>query len=146
MSPDTINRILACHRPFLVPRASEKRTGRIAYYVFDQNGKRQRILRIEPVPSRQDVSQMKRAVSDKLGLLGMDFRFAGSEEQLLKIVDEELEKGLRSIAVPIVSRSGHTVAAMALVTHTSRTTRNEMRDNFLPALRAAAIQVASAIP
>jgi IclR family pca regulon transcriptional regulator len=66
--------------------------------------------------------------------------------QGFSIVDEELEKGLRSIAVPIVSRSGQTVAAVALATHTSRTTRNEMRDSFLPALQAAARQIASAIP
>ena len=66
--------------------------------------------------------------------------------QGFSIVDEELEKGLRSIAVPLLSRRGLPVAAIALSTHTSRATRNEMRDSFLPALRIAAQNVATAIP
>lgn len=65
--------------------------------------------------------------------------------QGFSIVDEELEKGLRSIAVPVLNRSGQPIAAIALSTNTSRTTRNEMRDNFLPALRPAAQHIAAAI-
>lgn len=61
------------------------------------------------------------------------------------IVDEELEKGLRSIAVPVLNRGGQPIAAIALSTHTSRTTRNEMRDNFLPTLRNAAQHIAATI-
>jgi IclR family pca regulon transcriptional regulator len=57
-------------------------------------------------------------------------------------VDEELEKGLRSIAVPIVDRRGHAVAALNLSTHSMRTTRNEMRESFLPALRDVASRIA----
>jgi IclR family pca regulon transcriptional regulator len=66
--------------------------------------------------------------------------------QGFSIVDEELEKGLRSIGVPLLNRAGQPIAAIALSTHTSRTTRNEMRDMFLPALRAAAQHIAAAIP
>lgn len=54
------------------------------------------------------------------------------------IVDEELEKGLRSIAVPIVTRAGHCIAAINLSAHSNRTTRNELREKFLPRLREVA--------
>jgi IclR family pca regulon transcriptional regulator len=54
------------------------------------------------------------------------------------IVDEELEKGLRSIAVPIVTRAGACIAAINLSAHSNRTTRNEMRERFLPRLRDVA--------
>jgi IclR family pca regulon transcriptional regulator len=62
-------------------------------------------------------------------------------EQGFAIVDEELERGLRTIAVPVVDRSGQAIGAINLSTHSARTTRNEMRDHFLPALKAVAEQV-----
>jgi len=65
--------------------------------------------------------------------------------QGFSIVDEELERGLRAIAVPILDRSGQVVAALNLSTHSTRTTRNEMRDRFLPGLRAAAAQISSSV-
>jgi len=61
------------------------------------------------------------------------------------IVDEELERGLRSIAVPIVDRNGQAVAALNLSTHSTRTTRNEMRERFLPRLREVAQQISSSV-
>jgi len=61
--------------------------------------------------------------------------------QGFSIVDEELERGLRSIAVPIVDRNGQALAALNVSTHSTRTTRNEMRDRFLPSLRATAQQI-----
>jgi IclR family pca regulon transcriptional regulator len=65
--------------------------------------------------------------------------------QCFAIVDEELERGLRSIAVPLVDRHGQAVGALNLSTHSTRTTRNEMRDTFLPALKAMAAQIAPAL-
>ena len=62
-------------------------------------------------------------------------------EQGFSIVDEELERGLRAIAVPIVDRGGQATAALNLSTHSTRTTRNEMRDRFLPQLRRVAEQI-----
>jgi len=56
-------------------------------------------------------------------------------EQGFAIVDEELERGLRSIAVPVLDRDGQAVGAINLSSHSTRTTRNEMRDVFLPELR-----------
>jgi IclR family pca regulon transcriptional regulator len=68
-------------------------------------------------------------------------RIKDDRAQGFAIVDEELERGLRSIAVPIVSRSGRCIAAINLSAHSQRTTRNEMREHFLPKLRAIADQV-----
>lgn len=64
--------------------------------------------------------------------------------QGFSIVDEELERGLRSLAVPIVDRSGQAVGAVNVSTHAARVTRNEMRDVFLPALKALAERVGMA--
>ncbi len=65
--------------------------------------------------------------------------------QGFSIVDEELERGLRSIAVPVVDRNGQVVAALNLSTHSTRTTRNELRERFLPSLRAMAGQISSSV-
>jgi IclR family pca regulon transcriptional regulator len=43
--------------------------------------------------------------------------------------------------VPIIDRQGQAVAAINLSTHSTRTTRNEMRERFLPALRSVAAQI-----
>jgi len=72
-------------------------------------------------------------------------RIRADREQGFSIVDEELERGLRSIAVPVVDRTGQAVAGLNLSTHSTRTTRNEMRERFLPALREAAEQIAASI-
>jgi IclR family transcriptional regulator, pca regulon regulatory protein len=61
------------------------------------------------------------------------------------IFDEELERGLRSIAVPVVDRDGQCVGALNLSTHSTRTTRNELRETFLPELRAVAQQVSALV-
>ncbi|MGA7485908.1 MAG: IclR family transcriptional regulator C-terminal domain-containing protein [Xanthobacteraceae bacterium] len=69
-------------------------------------------------------------------------RIRDDHAQGFSIVDEELERGLRAIAVPIVDRQGEIVAGLNLSTHSTRVTRNEMRDRFLPELRAVAAQIA----
>ncbi|HZI83123.1 MAG TPA: IclR family transcriptional regulator C-terminal domain-containing protein [Casimicrobiaceae bacterium] len=54
------------------------------------------------------------------------------------IVDQELEIGLRSIAVPVIDGEGRAVAAINIGTQSSRVSIAEMENRFLPALRAAA--------
>ena len=54
------------------------------------------------------------------------------------LVDQELEAGLRSIAVPIRDRTGRVVAAMNVSTHASRTTAESVRETILPPLLATA--------
>lgn len=72
-------------------------------------------------------------------------RVRTDREQGFSIVDEELERGLRALAVPILDRSGEAVGAINLSTHAGRTTRNEMRDRFLPALKKLAEQVQESV-
>lgn len=54
------------------------------------------------------------------------------------IVDQELEEGLRSVAVPIRDTTGSVVAAANLSTHSSRTSLEEIRKRLVPALRETA--------
>ncbi len=54
------------------------------------------------------------------------------------LVDEELEEGLRSIAVPVRDGHGRAVAAVNVSTHASRSTVAQTREVALPLLRAAA--------
>jgi IclR family transcriptional regulator, pca regulon regulatory protein len=72
-------------------------------------------------------------------------RVRDDRRQGFSIVDEELERGLRSIAVPIANRDGQCVGAINLSTHSTRTTRNELRETFLPELKAAAAQVSALV-
>lgn len=54
------------------------------------------------------------------------------------IVDEELEAGLRSIAVPVLTRSNQVVAAINVGTHISRVDRAALTGRCLPALQEGA--------
>jgi IclR family pca regulon transcriptional regulator len=54
------------------------------------------------------------------------------------IVDEELELGLRSVAVPVRDATGTVRCAINVGVQTHRMTVQQMRDAFLPRLRTAA--------
>jgi IclR family pca regulon transcriptional regulator len=58
------------------------------------------------------------------------------------VVDQELEIGLRSIAVPVVDRNGRSVAAINVGTQSARVPVSEMETRFLPPLRSAARELA----
>jgi len=62
------------------------------------------------------------------------------------IVDEELELGLRSIAVPVRSRAGRVVASINVSTRTARCTLSEMSSLFLPHLLNAAREIEDYLP
>ncbi|MET8638999.1 IclR family transcriptional regulator C-terminal domain-containing protein [Streptomyces sp. NPDC004680] len=57
------------------------------------------------------------------------------------LVDEELEEGLRSIAVPVRDRGGRVVAAVNIAMHSSRRTIEECVAELLPELRATAARI-----
>lgn len=59
------------------------------------------------------------------------------------VVDEELELGLRSIAVPIRDRQGRTAAAVNVSTQSVRFSIREMERQILPRLKDAAGQIES---
>ncbi|MGW2953818.1 IclR family transcriptional regulator domain-containing protein [Streptomyces eurythermus] len=54
------------------------------------------------------------------------------------LADEELESGLRSVAVPVRDRTGRAVAAVNVATHAARRTLEDCVQRLLPALRATA--------
>ncbi|MFI9616646.1 IclR family transcriptional regulator C-terminal domain-containing protein [Streptomyces sp. NPDC052023] len=60
------------------------------------------------------------------------------QDQDYALVDEELEEGLRSLAVPVRDRTGHAVAALNTAMHTSRHTLEECITTLVPALRETA--------
>ena len=53
------------------------------------------------------------------------------------LVNEELEFGLRSIAVPVIQKDGQVTIALNLSAQAGRVSADEMRERFLPALSAA---------
>jgi IclR family pca regulon transcriptional regulator len=72
-------------------------------------------------------------------------RVKADRAQGFSIVDEELERGLRTLAVPVVSRAGAAIGAINLVARAGQTTRNEMRDRFLPPLQETAARIAEGL-
>jgi IclR family pca regulon transcriptional regulator len=61
------------------------------------------------------------------------------------IIDEELEIGIRSIAVPICNARGEMIAAMSLSVATSRMTREGVVEHLLPELEAARRHLAAVL-
>jgi IclR family pca regulon transcriptional regulator len=56
-------------------------------------------------------------------------------------VDQELEDGLRSAAVPLRDGSGAVVAALNVSVHASRASMQALRRSFLPVARSAAAAI-----
>lgn len=75
--------------------------------------------------------------------LGTELEQAAAEG--FAMVDQELEEGLRSIAVPVHAGDGSVLAAVNISMHAGRTTADEARHNLLPALRAAAAAISADI-
>jgi IclR family pca regulon transcriptional regulator len=61
------------------------------------------------------------------------------------LVDQELEIGLRSLAVPVHRPGGHVIAALSVGVQAARVDCDSMLRHYLPALRAAAEEVGLAI-
>jgi IclR family transcriptional regulator, pca regulon regulatory protein len=57
------------------------------------------------------------------------------------VVDQELELGLRSLAVPLHDPRGQVVAAMNVSTHVSRGSTEDVLRDLLPALRETATSI-----
>lgn len=72
-------------------------------------------------------------------------RLAMVREHGWAMVDQELEVGVRSVAAPVRTRNGDTIAAINLSTHASRTSPGELRDRFVPALLTTAHTLGQAL-
>ena len=53
------------------------------------------------------------------------------------LVNEELEFGLRSIAVPVIQKNGQVTIALNLSAQAGRVSAEEMKERFLPSLTTA---------
>ncbi|WP_120006220.1 IclR family transcriptional regulator domain-containing protein [Teichococcus vastitatis] len=71
---------------------------------------------------------------------------AAARGQGYALVDEELELGLRSLAVPVRDGRGRCVAAMNIGVQASRADEATLHDTLLPALRQAAAALRHSIP
>ncbi len=79
-----------------------------------------------------------RTITDRKALAAM---IAETGRRGYATMDEELELGLRSIAVPIRDRSGRIVAAINVSTQSARFSIAEMEREILPHLREAATRI-----
>ena len=106
----------------------------LGYLETDELWRRLHSARVEPL-TPSTIVDLKALVE----------RIEADRAQGFSIVDEELERGLRSIAVPLLTRQGRLLAALNVSSHSNRTTRNEMRERFLPLLRDASRQFSAAV-
>lgn len=61
------------------------------------------------------------------------------------LLREEFERGICSLAVPIRNSSGQVVAAMNVCCHTWQKSPEQMEEDFLPTMRAAAVEISEAL-
>lgn len=66
-------------------------------------------------------------------------------EEGYSLVDQELELGLRSMAVPVTDARGRVFAALNVSAHASRSTAECLRSDFLPKLRECAERISTAV-
>ncbi|MFI6182605.1 IclR family transcriptional regulator C-terminal domain-containing protein [Nonomuraea sp. NPDC051191] len=92
----------------------------------------ERVAAIEPKPLS------RRTVTSPEGLAAA-VRQAAADGYAL--VDQELEEGVRSIAVPVRGPDGRVVAAVNVATHASRASRDHLLRDVLPELRATAARM-----
>lgn len=71
---------------------------------------------------------------------------AGVRRNGFAIIDEELEVGLRSIAVPVRGASGAVVAALNVGAQASRVTSRQMEEEFLPVLLRGSQELSVLLP
>lgn len=93
-----------------------------------------------------------RAYLERVVLLPLTDRTLTSSDELRRVllgvrkagyalVDQELEIGLRSLAVPVYDQSGAAVAAINVGTQPARVTMRQLTHSFLPRLREAAAEL-----
>jgi IclR family pca regulon transcriptional regulator len=103
--------------------------GRVLLAGLPDDDLEERLARIEVTPLTAHTVKDMAALREIL---------AGVRRQGYAATDQELEEGLRSLAVPLHSSSGAVTAALNLSVHASRASMATLRRDFLPlALRTA---------
>lgn len=68
-----------------------------------------------------------------------------TKDQGFSLVDQELELGVRSLAVPIFDRTGSCIAAMNIGCHAARATEESLMTQSLPVLKDASRKITQAL-
>lgn len=92
-----------------------------------------KLLNREPLPAR---TAMTLTVPDEIIV-----ELACIRKQGYALIDQEVEIGLRSIAVPLRNKHGHTIAALNVGVAATQANLSELVTNFLPALLDLASEV-----
>jgi IclR family pca regulon transcriptional regulator len=89
-----------------------------------------------------------RALTDKTVVSQKRLRdiLAGVREQGYAVIDEELEVGLRSIAVPVRGASGNVLAALNVGAQAARVSVAQMEEEILPVLLRGAQDLSVLLP
>lgn len=103
-------------------------TGRVLLAALAPEEAQRRLKRM----ARPRLTPKTRTDIEELMMMLADVRVNG-----YAVSDEELELGVRSIAVPIQDASGQIVAAMSIVASTRRRTMDNVLANLLPELESA---------
>jgi IclR family pca regulon transcriptional regulator len=91
------------------------------------------LTRALAVPSRSNVTPRWVPEAEE-----RDALLARVREQGWALADEQLARGIRSVAVPLRDRSGHVIAALNVNTNAAETSMETLLDEYLPLLHAAA--------
>lgn len=101
------------------------------------------------LPTAERAARLERAVPRALASQSVTTRaelpalLDRAADQGYALVDQELEDGLRSIAVPVRDREGRTVAAVNVAMHASRRSTEQCLTEVLPRLRTTAAAIAA---
>ncbi|MCW2899348.1 MAG: IclR family transcriptional regulator [Streptosporangiaceae bacterium] len=90
---------------------------------------------LERVPLSQQTSKTIRTTDD------LRAELERVRNQGWSLVDQELEEGLRAVAVPVRSGAGMVFASLNVSTHASRTSLDDIRRSLLPPLLATAARI-----
>jgi IclR family pca regulon transcriptional regulator len=102
-------------------------TGRVLLAALPPDEAERRLRRM----ARHQMTPRTRTAVPDLMMLLEEVRALG-----YAVSDEEIELGLRSIAVPILDANGQTVASMSIAASTSRRTLENMLETLLPELES----------
>lgn len=69
-----------------------------------------------------------------------------TRQQGYAIIDQELEAGLRAVAVPIRDRNGRAVAGFGVSTHVQRRSLEELEHEVLPLIREKVAKIRNMLP
>ncbi|GAM62813.1 pca regulon regulatory protein pcaR [Vibrio ishigakensis] len=68
------------------------------------------------------------------------------KQQGYSINDQELELGLRSVAVPVVNQKGQVKLTLNISTHVSQVSSEDIVSTFVPILKQASAQISASLP